>query len=82
MNKPVTLCDHCDMRARCLLNYDGVLCQKNRSVEPTNADRIRAMSDEAGKSLSITGLLGCSCLPAHSSGKEKENARTGTDGKD
>lgn len=46
MNKPVTLCDHCHMRARCLLNYDGVLCRKNRSVEPTNADRIRAMSDE------------------------------------
>ena len=46
MNKPITLCDRCDIAASCLLNYDGVPCRKNRTVEPTNADRIRAMSGE------------------------------------
>lgn len=46
MNKPITLCDRCDMAASCLLNYDGIPCRKNRTVQPTNADRIRAMSDE------------------------------------
>lgn len=46
MNKPITLCDRCDIAASCLLNYDGVPCRKNRTVEPTNADRIRAMTDE------------------------------------
>lgn len=46
MNKPITLCDRCDIAASCLLNYDGVPCRKNRTVEPTKADRIRAMSDE------------------------------------
>lgn len=46
MNKPITLCDRCDIAASCLLNYDGVPCRKNRTVEPTNADRLRAMTDE------------------------------------
>lgn len=46
MEKPITLCDRCDNQMICLLNYDGKLCRKSRTVEPTNADRIRAMSDE------------------------------------
>lgn len=46
MNKPITLCDRCEEYARCCLNYDGDNCRRNRTVEPTNADRIRAMSDE------------------------------------
>lgn len=46
MNKPITLCDRCDIAASCLLNYDGVPCRKNRTVEPTRADRVRAMTDE------------------------------------
>ena len=46
MNKPITLCDRCKIAASCLLNYDETLCRKNRTVEPTNADRLRAMTDE------------------------------------
>lgn len=46
MNKPITLCDRCEEYARCCLNYDGDNCRRSRTVEPTNADRIRAMSDE------------------------------------
>lgn len=46
MNKPITLCDRCDIAASCLLNYDGVPCRKNRTVEPTRADRVRGMTDE------------------------------------
>ena len=46
MEKPITLCDRCKMAVSCLLNYDGVPCRKNRTVEPTKADRLRAMSDE------------------------------------
>ena len=46
MNKPITLCDRCKEYAHCCLNYDGYNCQKIRTVEPTNADWIRAMSDE------------------------------------
>lgn len=46
MNKPITLCDRCDNAFHCLLNYDGKSCRNNRTVEPTNADRIRAMTDE------------------------------------
>ena len=46
MDKPITLCDRCKIEASCLLNYDGKLCRKNRTVEPTNADRLRAMTDE------------------------------------
>lgn len=46
MNKPITLCDRCDICMSCLLDYDGIPCRKNRTVEPTNADRIRAMTDE------------------------------------
>ena len=46
MNKPESLCDRCDNYARCLLNYDGPACRRNRTTQPTNADRIRAMTDE------------------------------------
>lgn len=46
MNKPITLCDRCKEYARCCLNYDGNNCRRNRTVEPTNADRIRSMTDE------------------------------------
>ena len=46
MNKPITLCDRCKEYARCALNYDGDNCRRNRTVEPTNADRIRSMTDE------------------------------------
>lgn len=46
MNKPITLCDRCKEYARCCLNYDGDNCRRSRTVEPTNADRLRAMSDE------------------------------------
>lgn len=45
MNKPITLCDRCKIAVSCLLNYE-TLCRKNRTVKPTNADRIRAMTDE------------------------------------
>lgn len=46
MNKPITLCDRCKEYARCALNYDGDNCRRIRTVEPTNADRIRSMTDE------------------------------------
>ena len=46
MNKPITLCDRCEKAAGCLLNFDGIPCRKNRTVEPTIADRIRSMNDE------------------------------------
>lgn len=46
MNKPITLCDRCGVAMSCLLDYDGIPCRKNRTVEPTNADRIRALTDE------------------------------------
>ena len=46
MDKPISLCDRCDIYMSCLLNYDGPACRRNRTVEPTNADRIRAMTDE------------------------------------
>lgn len=45
MNRPITLCDRCKEYAHCCLNYDGYNCQKSRTVEPTNADRIRSMDD-------------------------------------
>lgn len=46
MNRPITLCDRCDISSSCLLDYDGVPCRRNRTVEPTNSDHIRAMSDD------------------------------------
>ena len=46
MNKPPILCDKCDSNFSCLLDYDGENCRKIRSVEPTYADSIRAMTDE------------------------------------
>ena len=45
MNRPESLCDRCDKYASCLLNYDGPACRRNRTTQPTNGDRIRAMSD-------------------------------------
>lgn len=45
MNKPITLCDRCKEYARCCLTYDGYNCRRSRTVEPTNADRIRSMDD-------------------------------------
>lgn len=46
MNRPITLCDRCKEYARCCLNYDGDNCRRSRTIEPTNADRIRSMSNE------------------------------------
>lgn len=79
MDKPITLCDRCSIAARCLLNYDGIPCRKLRTVEPTNADRIRAMSDET-----LAGFLaftGCplkvmvSLCPSRHNSDKKCNAR-------
>lgn len=63
MNKPITLCDRCDIEASCLLNYDGVPCRKNRTVEPTNADRIRAMTDD--ELVRYLEVLGVECPPGY-----------------
>lgn len=41
-----SLCNRCNIRFSCCLNYDGVPCRKNRDVEPTNYDRIMDMSAE------------------------------------
>ena len=60
MNKPITLCDRCKEYARCCLNYDGDNCRRIRTVEPTNADRIRSMSDEEFSHF----LFGIQCAPA------------------
>ena len=46
MDKPITLCDRCKEYARCCLNYDGDNCRRIRTVKPTNADKIRSMTDE------------------------------------
>lgn len=46
MNKPITLCNRCKEYARCGLSYDGDNCRRIRTVKPTNADRIRSMTDE------------------------------------
>ena len=46
MNEPITLCDRCEEYARCVWNYDSNSCRRIRTVEPTNADRIRSMTDE------------------------------------
>ena len=46
MNRPITLCDRCKEYARCCLNYDGDICRRIRTIEPTKADRIRSMTDE------------------------------------
>ena len=46
MNKPITLCDRCEKAARCLLNFDGIPCKKNRTVEPTNYDRLISKTPE------------------------------------
>lgn len=58
MNKPETLCDRCDAWASCLLDYDGVACRRNRTVEPIKADRVRSMSDPELATF-ITELAGC-----------------------
>ena len=62
MDKPITLCDRCDIYMSCLLNYDGPACRRNRTVEPTNADRIRAMSDEELADYAYK-VLGNYCCP-------------------
>lgn len=60
MNKPSILCDKCDIYMSCLLDYDGILCRKNRTVEPTNADRIRSMTDEElAKMLPTKSMWNC-----------------------
>lgn len=46
MDKPITLCDRCDIYMSCLLNYDGPACRRSRTVEPTNYDRIISKSAE------------------------------------
>ena len=46
MEKPMTLCDRCEKQFSCLLNYDGVPCRKNRTVEPTNYDRLISKTPE------------------------------------
>ncbi len=46
MEKPMTLCGRCEKHFFCLLNYDGVPCRKNRTVEPTNYDRIVSKTPE------------------------------------
>lgn len=46
MNRPITLCDRCKEYARCCLSYDGDNCRRIRTVGPTNADKIRSMTDE------------------------------------
>lgn len=60
MDKPITLCDRCDIYMSCLLNYDGPACRRNRTVEPTHADRIRAKNDE--ELAEFFGTLPC-CPP-------------------
>ena len=47
----MSLCDRCTAGMGCCLNYLGAACKRYRDrecpdVQPTNADRIRAMSDE------------------------------------
>ena len=46
MDKPIILCDRCDHWASCLLDYDGEVCRKHRTAEPSRADRVRSLSDE------------------------------------
>ncbi len=63
MDKPITLCDRCDIVMSCLLDYDGVLCRRNRTVQPTNADRIRAMTDdELAEFLGIQAAKWCNYM--------------------
>ena len=76
MEKPTTLCDRCEKQFSCLLNYDGVPCRKNRTVEPTNYDRIISKTPEnlatlisenidCGVCENVFGLRPCSerCCP-------------------
>lgn len=47
----MSVCDKCTAGAGCCLDYLGAACKRYRDrecpdVQPTNADRIRAMSDE------------------------------------
>ena len=46
MQKPITLCDRCEHAGGCLLEYDEGTCRKLRTVEPTNSDLLRQLSDE------------------------------------
>ena len=67
MNRPITLCDRCKEYARCCLNYDGDNCRRNRTVEPTNVDRIRSMTDEELADFYSNNLN--ACPPGHDSSK-------------
>ncbi len=46
MQKPISLCDRCEHAGGCLLEYDEGTCRKLRTVEPTNSDLLRQLSDE------------------------------------
>lgn len=46
MQKPITLCDRCEHAGGCLLEFDEGTCRKLRTVEPTNSDLLRQLSDE------------------------------------
>lgn len=46
MQKPTTLCDRCEHAGSCLLEFDGAVCRKLRTAEPTNSDELRQLSDE------------------------------------
>ena len=59
MNKPPILCDKCDSNFSCLLDYDGENCRKTRSVEPTNADRLNAMTVEEKAEWFEENATGC-----------------------
>lgn len=53
-----SLCDRCDQVSGCCLNYDGKPCQKLRSVEPNNYDRIRDMDVEEMSDM-FSRIAGC-----------------------
>jgi len=69
MNRPITVCDRCGEKYSCLLDFDSVSCRETRTVEPTNADKLRSMDDEElGRFLAnirneitcvISGIYGC-----------------------
>lgn len=46
MQKPISLCDRCEHAGGCLLEFDEGTCRKLRTVEPTNSDLLRQLSDE------------------------------------
>ena len=44
--KPINPADRCSIQFKCCMDYDGKACRAARDTEPTNADRIRSMTDE------------------------------------